>query len=372
MLTRELGRTGLKVPVIGFGGARVGIGSPREFVLGNGGPRWDEAVKIVRTAYEMGIRYFDTSRRYADSDEKIGYALKDVRDEVVIATKCQTRGRKETERLLRHSFRNLQTDVLDIVQLHGFDREDWLQKALSRDGALAALKKARKEGSIRFIGITGHNPFVLTRAIKTGEFDTVLAPLNAVEREALEELIPTAKELNVGIVAMKSFIITPDQVYDFVRGPEELQRLYGTGPGDQAERVLRYVLGHDISVVIVGFTSISEIQQALRVAENFHGLTEEEKKIFRFGQLPPEPWCRECRRCLPCPEFIPIPTVLRYHKFFTFHNMQNYSTNHYRALSTRANVCTECGECEPRCPYKLPIVKMLQEADETLRERHSW
>jgi len=369
MQKRRLGRTGLEVPVIGFGGARIGIGSPQELVTGRGGPRWDEAVKIIRAAYDMGIRYFDTSRGYADSDEKIGYALKDIRDDVIIATKCQTRGRKETERLLRHSFRNLRTDVLDIVQLHGFDRESWLRKALSPDGALAALKKARSEGRIRFIGISGHNPYVLTKAIKTGEFDTVLVPLNIIEREAIEELIPTAKDLDVGVIAMKSFIITRDQIFSFATGPEELQKLYGAEPGDQAERILRYVLAHDISLVIVGFRTIPEIQKAIQVAENFTGLTEEEKRIFRFGQLPPEPWCRECGKCLPCPEFIPIPTVLRYYKFFKFYGLREYPRNRYRALSTRANVCTECGECEPRCPYKLPIMSMLKEADEALRER---
>ena len=370
MQKRRLGRTGLEVPVIGFGGARIGIGSPHELVIGRGGPRWDEAVKIIRAAYDMGIRYFDTSRGYADSDEKIGYALKDVRDDVIIATKCQTRRRKETERLLRHSFRNLRTDVLDIVQLHGFDRESWLKTALGPDGALAALKKARSEGKIRFIGITGHNPFVLTNAIKTGEFDTVLVPLNILEREAIEELIPTAKELDVGVIAMKTFIITRDQIFSFFDGPEELRKLYGTGPGDQAERILRYVLAHDVSLVIVGFRTIPEIRKAIQIAENFTGLTEEEKKIFRFGWLPPEPWCRECGRCLPCPEFIPIPTVLRYYKFFKFYNLKEYSTNRYRALSTRADVCTKCGECEPRCPYKLPIMRMLSEADEALREKH--
>ncbi|MEM2904731.1 MAG: aldo/keto reductase [Candidatus Bathyarchaeia archaeon] len=369
-MTRKLGRTGLHVPVIGFGGARIGIGSPQDLVLGRGAPRWDEALRIVRAAYDLGIRYFDTSRGYADSDEKIGAALKPVRDDVVIATKCQVRFKSQAERLLRHSFRNLQTDVLDIVQLHGYDDPKALETAMSSRGALQALKEARSKGTVRFIGVTGHNPRTLTKAVKTGEFDTVLVPLNYIEREAIEELLPTAKEMDVGVVIMKAFIITPDQVYNFANGPRYLQRLYGKEDDNIPERVLRYVLGHDISVVIPGFISVPEIEFAVKVAERFHGLTDEERETFRFMRLPKEPFCRECGLCQPCPEFIPIPTVLRYYKFQSAYGLSEYAQEHYRALSTRANVCTQCGECEPRCPYKLPIIQMLHEADEAMREKH--
>jgi len=155
---RRLGRTGLQVSVIGFGGIPI-IALSRK-----------EAEKVVKYAYEKGINYFDTARAYGDSEDKMGAALKDVRDDVIIATKTHQRTKEEAARAgLKQSLRNLQTDRIDIVQLHGI----------------------------------GHNPYVLEKAIETGKFDTVLVPLNVLDRRFSEKLLPLAEELDVGVVVMK-------------------------------------------------------------------------------------------------------------------------------------------------------------------------
>ena len=190
---RRLGKTGLQVSVVGFGGIPI-IALSR-----------NEAEEVVRYAYDKGINYFDTARAYGDSEDKIGAALKEVRDEVIIATKTHQKTKEDAARAgLKQSLRNLQTDRIDLVQLHGIDSEKTLKKAMSSEGSLTALEEAKSKAKIDYIGISGHNPYVLEKAIKTEKFDTVLVPLNVLDRKAGDKLIPLAKELDVGIIIMKA------------------------------------------------------------------------------------------------------------------------------------------------------------------------
>ncbi|MEM2849423.1 MAG: aldo/keto reductase, partial [Candidatus Bathyarchaeia archaeon] len=248
MEKRSLGRTGLKVSVVGFGGIPI-IARSRA-----------EAEKVVRYAYERGITYFDTARYYGDSEEKIGAALKDVRDDVVLATKTIQRTREGAAKDLKQSFRNLQTDRVDIVQLHMIESEEELARVTISDGVLNALKEARSQGKIDYIGITGHNPYILAKAIMTGEFDTVQVPLNVLERRALEGLIPVARKLNVGVVIMKPLggCGTPPLQYPqrgvwFLGRPEldwpdtsEFITYFGRDGLERAQRCLRFILAHDV------------------------------------------------------------------------------------------------------------------------------
>jgi len=364
---RKLGRTGLEVSVIGFGGIPI-IARSRK-----------EAVQVVKRAYELGINYFDTARAYGDSEEKIGEALKDVRDEVIIATKTHQRTREDAARAgIRHSLRNLQTDRIDLVQLHGIDDENTLKKAMSPDGALSALKEARSKGLIDFIGISGHNPYVLSKAIETGEFDTVLVSFNILDRVAAEKLIPLANELDVGVVIMKALggcggpLEFPQRNARFLGKPEldwpdasEFIRYFGQEGMERARRSLRFVLAHNIDTVILGFRSVEEVEYAVKVADEFEGLSEEEKEFYKFGEFPPEPYCRECGVCK-CPEGIRIPVILRWDQFYTFYGIKNWTGSQYEKLNVKVNMCTECGECEEKCPYNLPIIKMLKNTEARL------
>jgi len=367
MRKRRLGRTGLMVSIVGFGGIPI-IARPRA-----------EAVKVVRRGYELGINYFDTARVYGDGEEKIGDALKDVRDDVIIATKTHQRTREEAARTgIRHSLRNLQADRIDLVQLHGIDDEKTLEKAISSDGSLSALKEARSKGVIDFIGITGHNPYVLSNAIKTGEFDTVLVTLNALDRKATENLIPLAKEMDVGVVIMKALggcggpLQFPQREARFQGKPEldwpnasEFINWFGSDGIERAKRSLRFVLAQDIDTVIPGLRSVEEVELTVKVAEEFKGLSEEEKRLYRFGELPSEPFCRECGLCS-CPEGIRIPTILRWDQYHTFYGINNWTIEQYDKLDVKVRMCTECGECEKKCPYNLPLVRMLKEAETRL------
>ena len=193
MQKRRFGRTDLRVSIVGLGGTWI---AQLEAEAANA---------VVRRAFDLGVNYFDTARWDGDSEEKIGAALEDVRDRCVIATKTGSRTKRESLEDLEESLRKLRTDRLDILQFHGIDDERTLEKAVSADGSLQTCKEARSKGLVDFIGITGHKPRVLAKAVKTGEFDTVLVPINVVTRQALEELLPVAKEYDVGVGVMKPY-----------------------------------------------------------------------------------------------------------------------------------------------------------------------
>jgi len=367
MKKRRLGRTGLEVSVVGFGGIPI-IARPRA-----------EAEKVVRYAYERGITYFDTARFYGDSEEKMGAALKDVRDEIVQATKIIMRTREDAARALKQSFRNLQTDRIDLVNLHSINSEEELTKATGPDGSLNALKEARSQGKIDYIGITGHNPYILAKAVSSGEFDTVQVPLNVLERGATEELINLANKFDIGLVIMKPLsgcggpLQYPQRDVWFLGKPEldwpdrsEFIAHFGRDGLDRAQRCLRFVLAHDIDTVIPGFRSTEEVDWAIQAADNFNGLTSDEKEAYKFGKLPPEPFCRECGQCMPCPEAVEIPTILRWDTYYTFYGIKNWTRDQYPKLRTRVNSCTECSECEKKCPYRIPVIRMLKEAEKRL------
>ncbi len=368
MQKRRLGKTGLRVSAVGFGGIPIIALSKRQ------------AEKVVKYAYEKGINFFDTARAYGDSEEKIGTALKEVRDEVIIATKTHQRTKEEAATAgLKHSLRNLQTDRIDLVQVHGIDKEELLEKTLSPEGSLSALKEARAEGKIDYIGISGHNPYVLAKAIKTGEFDTILVPLNVLDRKATEELIPLAKKLDVGVIIMKPMggcgapLFFPQEGARFLGKPEqdwpdasEFVAHFGKDGIERAQRSLRFVLAHDVDTIIPGLRSTDEIDHLVKVDENFKGLTPDEKKAYKFRQLPPEPFCRECGLCMPCPEDVPIHLILRWNVYCTFYNIKKWPTEQYQKLRTKVNSCTECGKCEEKCLYSLPVINMLKEAEKRL------
>jgi predicted aldo/keto reductase-like oxidoreductase len=357
---RRLGRTNLQVSVIGFGGIPI----IQAMV--------PKAVEMIKRAYDLGINYFDTARVYGNSEEKYGVALEDVRDKVVIATKTHQRTREDAARSgLKQSLQKLRTDHIDIMLLHGIDDEETLEQAMAAEGSLTAVKEARKEGKVRFIGMSGHRPLVLMKAIRTGEFDMILVPFNVINREATEELFPLAKELDIGVVIMKPFggasLSFAARELWASRVPEkaEFNRIISEGQA-KTERSLRYILAHDIHTIVPGFSTLEEVESAAKVGEEYTGLTQQEKTDLKYGELPPSPFCRECGICLPCPDGLNIPLILGLDKYYTFHGIAEWSREVYERLNAKIDSCTQCAKCEQICPYKLPVIEMLNQAKERL------
>jgi len=360
MQKRRLGRTNLQVSVIGFGGIPIVQASV------------PKAVEMIKHAHDLGINYFDTARVYGNCEEKLGKALEGIRDEVIIATKTHQRTREDAARAgIKQSLQKLRTDRIDVMQLHGIDDEKTLEQATATEGSLAAVKEAQRLGKIRYIGISGHRPLILMKAIRTGEFDLILVPFNIINREATEELLPLAKELDIGVVVMKPFGganlgFTAREIWA-TRVPEkhEFNQILGEGQA-KTERALRYILAHDIHTIVPGFSTIDEVESAAKIGKEFQGLTQQEKADLKYGRLPQSPFCRECGLCMPCPDGLNMPLILGLDKYYTFHGITDWSRQVYERLNTKVDSCTKCAKCEQKCPYKLPVIEMLNQAHKRL------
>ena len=357
---RKLGRTGLQVSIVGFGGTWISQLNK------------NEALKVVRRAFDLGINYFDTAKLDGDSEEKIGEALKDVRTDCILATKTASRTKGASLIDFKTSLHHLKTDWLDLIQLHGIDDLKTLRKAIGPGGSLEMCKKARSEGMVNYIGITGHKPLTLIKSIETNEFDTVLVPLNIVTRQALEKLIPLAKDLDIGVVIMKPFSAKTSKLVTCLYQPSlsllsdepELKSLLGQSTSLMVSNALRFILAQDISVVIPGLRSIEEVETVAKVGQNYTKLTEVEKDTYRI--LLDTNHCRDCGFCLTCPKNLDIAAKLRFHTLFADYGIRNWAKKLYNGLEVNVGDCIECGECEQQCPYNLPIINMLHHAQSDL------
>jgi predicted aldo/keto reductase-like oxidoreductase len=261
---------------------------------------------------------------------------------------------------------------LDLIQLHGIDDEKTLEKAMGPSGSLQMCKKARSEGLVDFIGITSLKPRVLIKAIETNEFDTLLVPLNVVTRQALEKLIPHAKDLDIGVAIMKPLSAKTSKLITCLYMPSlsllsdelELKTLLGHDKISMVHNALRFVLEQDVSLVVPGLKSIEEVEIAAKVGEGYMGLTSDEEKRFR-AQFDGK-YCRDCGLCLPCPQNLDIAAILRFHTLSVTYGLKNWAKKLYDGLEVGVENCTKCGECEPKCPYKLPIISMLQKVQKDL------
>ncbi|HPU01431.1 MAG: aldo/keto reductase [Firmicutes bacterium] len=324
---RKLGKTGLTVSEIGFGGIPLQRITP------------DEAVAVVREALRLGINFFDSARGYTDSEEKLGRALQGIaRKEEVLASKSKARRKEEIKRDIETSLRHFRTEYLDLYQLHEL-RPETVGEIISPGGALEGLREAQREGKVRFIGITGHIPSLLLELLQKDSFDTVQFPFNYIERDALAELLPFAIRQNVGTIIMKP--------------------LAGGVFSDPAA-ALKFILKHDISTAIPGMQDPAEVKQ--NASASGIGLTAaEEERLRGEAEHIGRRFCRRCAYCLPCPQGIDIPMQLILKRYSEGYGLHQWALERYLAQEAKSSDCLECGECEEKCPYKLPIRELLQE-----------
>ncbi len=335
MLKRILGRTGFEVSLIGFGGIPI--------------QRLDEeqALELVQEASNQGINFIDTATGYGRSEELIGYGIeKTGRDKWIIATKCPTRGYESMKKAIDESLNKLRTDVIDLYQLHNVSQEEQYTQVMAENGALRALKEAKEAGKIKEIGITSHSLEMLEKAIETGEFSTIQFPYNAVERQG-EKLFERAKELNIGVIVMKPI---------------------AGGAITQPDLSLRFIMENpNVSVIIPGMDKVEHVIDNSKVGISPKGLSSEERVVLQkeVNDLGQE-FCRRCGYCAPCPQGINIPTVMVMEGYYLRYNLQDWAKERYDALEKNASHCVECGLCEPKCPYNLPIRKILKRVHENL------
>lgn len=257
MPERLLGRTGYRVRLFSLGG---------QATVEREGKSVD-SVEIINRAIDLGVNYCDTAPYYGPSQDYYGEVMKHRRKEVFLATKTHERNRDGSWRLLEDSLKRLNTDHLDLWQLHNIRNDSDLKKIFAKDGAIHALEEARDQKMVRFLGLTGHNdPDVLIRAIQRYDFDCILMALNAADRHHLpftEKLLPLAVEKNIGIIGMK----VP------ARG-----RLFRAGGIRTMREAVGYVWSLPVSTIIVGCDGIDQVEENIRLAKNFRPLSTEEMR----------------------------------------------------------------------------------------------
>ena len=255
--TRPLGKTGHNATIFALGGqGNLQVG-------GN----LDLAVKIINKAIDLGVNYIDTATAYGPSQDYIGEVMKTRRKEVFLATKTYDRSRDGSLRLLDDSLKRLNTDHLDLWQLHNIRMTSQLDQIFGKGGAIEALEKAKREKMVRFLGITGHfDPFVLAEGIRRYPFDNILMALNAADKHHLsfiENLLPKAKEKNMGIVGMK------------VPAEGNIFRKNGVR---NMEEAMGYVLTLPVSTIIVGCRKVEEVEENVKIAMSFKPFSEAKMK----------------------------------------------------------------------------------------------
>lgn len=257
MPMRPLGKTGHQVKLFSLGGQSTLETADRE----------EESMAIINRAIDLGVNYIDTAAFYGGglSQVYIGKVMKRRRKEVFLATKTHDRTYDGSMRLLERSLKDLQTDHLDLWQLHNVRTQNDLDKIFAGDGAVKALEKARDEKMVRFLGITGHrDPLVLRKGLQQYPFDAILMALNAADKHNasfIDYLLPTAVEQGIAVIGMK----IP------ARG-----RIFREGGLTTMEQAMRYVLTLPVSTVIVGVSTMKELEENVRIAERFTPLTKQE------------------------------------------------------------------------------------------------
>lgn len=335
MEKRILGKTNLEVSVVGFGGIPA--------------QRLDkeQVLELLTEAYNQGMNFIDTARGYMASEELLGYALEKLgRDKFYLATKSMSKTYEGIKEEFNTSLSLLRTDYIDLYQFHNIKTFEEYDQIMGDNGAYEAVKELQEAGKIKEIGITSHSKDVLDMAIETDFFNTIQYPYNAVEIQG-EELFKKAKAKNIGVIIMKPL---------------------AGGAISKGELAIRFILANpNITVVIPGMDSTTQIIQNARAGIDRREMTEEEKEILakEASTLGPE-FCRRCGYCLPCPQSIDIPTNFLMEGYYTRYNLQDWAQGRYESMSPKADNCIECGICETKCPYDLPIMKMLKNVAKVL------
>ncbi len=329
MVYRTLGKTGLQISRMGFGGIPI--------------QKIDqEGTKVLmHHLLEEGINYIDTARGYTVSESFLGYALEGIRDKFILATKSMSRTKETMEKDIQISLNNLRTDYIDLYQVHN-PSEEQLDQVIAKGGALEALKEAKVTGKIGHIGITAHSLKVFERALDYDWVETIMFPYNVVENQG-EELIARCQEKNIGFIDMKPL---------------------AGGAIEDATLALRYICSNPaVSVVIPGMAEVKEIDENIAACSDIAPLTDAELAgIAKVKEELGTNFCRRCNYCQPCSVGINISGVFLFAGYLQRYGLGDWAKDRYSTLPVKASECIECGECETRCPYNLPIREMLKQA----------
>ena len=319
----RLGKTNLEVNKNGFGALPI--------------QRRNEAdsIEILTAAYDAGIDFYDTARFYTDSEQKLGKAFEDVRENIYIASKTGMETVEEFWNDLETSLKELRTDYLDLYQFHNIS---FCPKA--EDDLYKAMLEAKEQGLIRHIGITTHKITIANEALDSGLYETLQYPFSYLSGDEELKLIDRCKDLDVGFIAMKAM---------------------GGGLIKNSKASFAYINQFDNVLPIWGIQKLTELNEFLSYDESTVLDDELKSAIENDKKELGDNFCRGCGYCMPCPEEINISLCCRMslwiRRFPTEPNMDEKT----QEIMRKTLDCVECYECIDKCPYELDIPELLKE-----------
>lgn len=329
---RSLGKTDIKLNRVGFGGIPIQRITQQETNV------------VIDELISNGVNFIDTARGYTVSEEYIGNAIDGKREQFFIATKSMSRDYESMKNDIEISLKNLKTSYIDLYQLHNVKPEEY-ETIFNDDKAYRALLEAKKEGKVKYIGITSHGLETIEKAIEDEKFSTIQFPYNIIEDQA-DEAFKKAHEKGIGTIVMKPL---------------------AGGAIDDAQLAIKYILSKEyIDVVIPGMENIDQVRENVSVIKDINITNEDEIKIKSIRNSMGKRFCRRCEYCLPCPLNINIPQNFLLEGYYTRYNLKEWAKERYASLDVKASACIECGLCEKKCPYELPIREMLKDVSAKL------
>ena len=320
-----LGTTGITTPQNAFGALPI----QRDDL--------ETAAAILRRAYEGGMTYFDTARAYSDSEEKIGYALSDVRDKITIATKTMASNTEEMKQQLDTSLKNMKTDHIDVYQFHCAGR---LIAPGDGSGMYELMEDFKRQGMIRHIGITAHKIGVAEEIVDSGLYETLQFPFSYLSGEREIALVTKCKEANMGFIAMKAL---------------------AGGLINDSRLAYAAIAEYDNVVPIWGIQRMSELEEWLSFMDDAPVMDDEIRQaIAKDKEALDGEFCRGCGYCMPCPMGISINTCARISLLLRRAPSKNWLSEHWQQEMAKINTCIECGACKSKCPYELDTPNLLK------------
>ena len=297
----------------------------------------DTAVKILRRAYEGGMRFFDTARAYSDSEEKIGNAFAGIRDQIYIATTPMAKTPEEFRNQLETSLQMLQTDYIDLYQFHCVDR---CYGPGDGTGMYECMLEAQKQGKIRHIGVTAHKLEVAFDCVKSGLYETLQYPFSYLAAPREIELVKLCRETDTGFIAMKGL---------------------AGGLITNSRAAMAYMTCFDNVLPIWGIQRETELEEWLSYMED---TPEMDKEISAFIEKEQQElkgdFCRGCGYCMPCPKGIMINQCARMSLMVRRAPSASWLGEDMQAEMKKIEDCINCRQCTARCPYDLDTPALLR------------
>ena len=322
----KLGKTNIIVNKLGFGALPLQRAEEKD------------AINFLKKAYNNKINFYDTARAYSNSEERIGKALSDVRENIYIASKTKSLTPEEVWKDLETSLKNLKTDYIDLYQFHN---PPFCPKPGDEHGIYDVFLEAKKEGLINHIGITSHKNALAIKEIKSGLFETMQYPFSYLSEERDFKIIELCNKNNIGFIAMKAMcgglLKESKAAYAFMEEYPTVLPIWGIQKESELDEFLTYQ------------------KENIKLNSELENIIEEDKKELS------EDFCRGCAYCQPCPNDININMCARMSLWIRRFPTEPYLTPEYEKMMEKTLECEDCGECIKKCPYELDIPRLLRE-----------